>query len=448
MPRRNSLVRGTLRGLAAGLALGLLAGPAQGQNCKADPAWFQPGGPKEADFTKDFTTNCDFHQWAVQELLYLAQPGPDEPARFLGLASPHALFLYQGDQPGPYPGKAATQFQLKKGMAKLRPQGRSNAPSRIVFLPRTLKTPDSTFDANTQAGSNAVLTDQKGQWVYYSSAVNQDFYDFVVQGNYYTLLGLLNAQAATTFPDGTLETKTAWRIAVKDGTTYIPDAEKSYFTIDAQVCKDASCQSYVPATMALVGVHLVGKVKGHPEMVWATFEHKDNAPDCTATPSQAGSSFYTSGQNCGTKPLWKSCNQIPKDNTKPSEVCRAHPYGEPAAAESTGNTDNIKTLNQSFHQQLSTDSVWRNYDYAGSTWTTGKIGTDGLIVTAKSEVRGSTTLANTSLESFTQEQNCFSCHVTKATQMSECVGASPAKNLYLSHLFGLIPCPPPNSKKK
>ena len=44
MTRHNSFVRGILRaltaGLAAVLALGLLAGPAHGQNCKADPAWF------------------------------------------------------------------------------------------------------------------------------------------------------------------------------------------------------------------------------------------------------------------------------------------------------------------------------------------------------------------------------------------------------------------------
>ena len=30
--------------------------------------------------------------------------------------------------------------------------------------------------------------------------------------------------------------------------------------------------------MAMVGLHVVGSVKGHPEMVWATFEHIDNAP--------------------------------------------------------------------------------------------------------------------------------------------------------------------------
>ena len=35
------------------------------------------------------------------------------------------------------------------------------------------------------------------------------------------------------------------------------------------------------ADLALVGMHVVGSVKGHPEMVWATFEHVDNAPNAT-----------------------------------------------------------------------------------------------------------------------------------------------------------------------
>ena len=32
------------------------------------------------------------------------------------------------------------------------------------------------------------------------------------------------------------------------------------------------------ADLALVGMHVVGSVKDHPEMIWATFEHVDNGP--------------------------------------------------------------------------------------------------------------------------------------------------------------------------
>ena len=35
--------------------------------------------------------------------------------------------------------------------------------------------------------------------------------------------------------------------------------------------------------MALVGMHVVGSTAGHPEMIWATFEHKNNAPNSSYT---------------------------------------------------------------------------------------------------------------------------------------------------------------------
>jgi hypothetical protein len=31
--------------------------------------------------------------------------------------------------------------------------------------------------------------------------------------------------------------------------------------------------------LAMVGMHVVGSTKGHPEMIWATFEHIGNAPN-------------------------------------------------------------------------------------------------------------------------------------------------------------------------
>jgi len=446
MAQRHSLVHGILRGLAAGLAavlaVGLLAGPAYGQSCPADPAWFNPNAP-EPDPTTTRDTNCAIHQWAMQEFLFQVQT-VDGLTRFLGLASPHALFLYSGDKPAPYPGGATTLFKMGKDMARLHRTGKgnaANAASPLVFLPRTLKTPNTTFDANTQAGSNSVLVDQQGQWAYYTASINKVYYDYVVNKGIYTLSAFLSAPPQSTFPAGAIETKSSWRIAVKDGTTYIPNAAKSYYTIEAQVCKDESCKSFVPATMALVGLHVVGLIQGHPEMIWATFEHSLNTPDCKNTPSaDARYSFYKAGQNCGTSPFWDTCNKASTDKTTPSEICRAHPQGEPEGSQ--GNTANILSLNQSFHQLLPAGSIWTSYEYASAVWTTGKVGPNGLIVLDDSEIRGSKKAANTSLESFTQEQNCLHCHTYQPLQIGTCFGKrddpNAWKNLYSSHLFGLL----------
>ena len=46
------------------------------------------------------------------------------------------------------------------------------------------------------------------------------------------------------------------------------------------------------ADLALIGIHIVGNVQGHPEMLWATFEHKNTAP--------AGTFSYIKGNNAIT----------------------------------------------------------------------------------------------------------------------------------------------------
>ena len=38
---------------------------------------------------------------------------------------------------------------------------------------------------------------------------------------------------------------------------------------------------YETLELALVGMHIVGTVLGHPEMVWATFEHRTDSPNNT-----------------------------------------------------------------------------------------------------------------------------------------------------------------------
>lgn len=425
--------------------------------CLAARAWFDPNAP-EAKFEFDDSKNCAFHQWAVQEFLYLIQTDPADPekkARFLNMASPHALFLYKGDKPKPYPGGSDTQFKLGGGMASLRSgQGESNATPRIVFLPRTLKTENTTFDGHTQAGSDAVLIDQKGQVVYYTAQINKVYYDFIVRGDkgegYYKKETLEKAAASTAFPVGTVEVKSSWRIAEIGGQTYISREEQNnYYTVPGGICQDKDCKSQVTATMALVGFHVVGTVKGHPEMVWATFEHKLNVPDCKNTPADPSDkekySFYKNNTNCGKAPFWENCNQIPKPDSKtPNDICRIYPYGEiePLDRRQRDNTDNIKSINASYASFVRSP-VWGNYFYAGSVWAE-RMPDDPvrtLINLSNANIRGSKKIANTSLESFTQERNCLHCHTYRPGQdkrHQESCFTSGDKNLYISHLIGLL----------
>ncbi len=405
--------------------------------CPVSAAWFDDKAP-EAPF-KFADDNCAFHQWAVQEFLYLVQKEPNGLLRFLNMASPHALFLYQGAGPAPYPGSPHTQFKLGAGAARLRATAKANDAPRVVFLPRTLKTENTTFNADTQAGSNAVLVDQAGQVVYYTSQINKVYYDFIRSNGYYKKDAYSKIPPETAFPIGAVELKSSWRIAIKDGKEYMNAGTRAkYYTVEGEVCKDKDCKSLVPATMALVGFHVVGRVAQHPEMVWATFEHYNNAPDCNRTPFPPGEiSFYKSNFDCGKGPFWDKCNQIRKDDwTTPSEICRAHPDGEPG----TGDTiANIQSIRLSYFNLVPDKSVWKNYSYISSVWTVPQDPAKPALINLEDKnIRGSKKASNTTMESFTQEKNCLHCHTYQPTQITGNCFPSGNKNIYLSHLVGLI----------
>jgi hypothetical protein len=77
--------------------------------------------------------------------------------------------------------------------------------------------------------------------------------------------------------------------------------------------------------------------------------------------------------------------------------------------------------------------------YAGAVWTTGETDPDSrLIKLDNASIRGSKKVANTSLESFTQEKNCLHCHTYRPAQDKPSCFTSGNKNLYVSHLIGLL----------
>ena len=431
------------------LTLVLLAACSSGaaaQDCTAPSSWFPHSSTPEPNFNQAFTTNCDFHKWSFQEFLYLTQHAGGGLARFETMADPKGLFL------------ASTPAAYPPPLPPLPPHcktGKPIAQGTGLVLASKGATVDQDFHSIFQAGTTEILIDQASQVVYATAHVNKDYYDFVVHGTYYTLAGIKAASSTIDFPVGALETKSTWRVAETDGKTYIEDASK-FYTINAYIQrpkakqdstkKQAQLEScVVDATLALTGLHAVGRVKGHPEFIWSTFEHVDNAPDCSATPAKGGPwSFYKAGTACTPKSFPTNCNQgkstlpnTPPPYT-PTEVCRVSPWGNGTAQ----NENNIQSLNKSVKKQLASDSVWQNYQYIGAIWTNGKIPPKGT-------QNGSTKLANTSAETFSQELNCFGCHTSFPPNPSplnpafNCLKNTGQKNLYVSHLFGLI-CFRPN----
>jgi hypothetical protein len=249
----------------------------------------------------------------------------------------------------------------------------------------------------------------------------------------------------------------------------------------------------VTRTLALVGMHVVGTVAGHPEMVWATFESDFNSPDATysfinnnfqngtcptgqnclstvtfSTSSSTPSIFYTgtSGASAPPEPIVMTANSggnnttITSTSSKlvPTNVARLNPWGnrQPTSPSLTDpvviNNTQLLSLETTLNSALTTAGkngpILANYKQIGAVWTNGTIP-----ITANnyqpqdvSLAIGSVYLANTTMETFEQStaanptgtSNCFTCHSispNSPAQIPTTAGAT------ISHVFSQTSTP-------
>ncbi len=206
-------------------------------------------------------------------------------------------------------------------------------------------------------------------------------------------------------------------------------------------------------TMALVGMHVVSSVAGHPEMIWSTFEHICNSPQASyyyaAGPisskvvrprvhhydhNDSGSpqdTILNVAQDTSGTWLFASKNsygpynlqhmQLNGDNivavnlpfgdgtftVSPSDTLRTYPWGDNSSNANAELNAGVLAMNaDSFAYQVSSDpkDPRRNYFLIGATWTTN--GTPP----ANNNQQGTTQLANSTMETYVQGSNCLSCH--------------------------------------
>jgi hypothetical protein len=395
----------------------VMTGCAQGQaSCEAPKTWFPHEKTPEPDFHAP-QSDCEFHQWAWQTLLWLTQPTGKNRIRLLDMPLAEEMF-----QPG-------------KGPATLNAAARERMKAQpLILTPRVVKKNTPTgFGDIRQAGLRGILVDQKGWPVYYAVHVNPTFYQFVRTNRLFVKDTYIKAGPTFNFPVGSLVIKSSWRIVSPGEDTrgcYTTTAKLHPLVCrhGAQQCKgeDVRVDHSHTKTMkvALVGMHVVGVTEDHPEFVWATFEHQGNAPDLpeqldpdsTEPVSGGGWTFYaakTAAKNCNVMNAGTVTFDAKANRLSPStNVYRQFPFGGGTAADQA----NIKALNQSVHAQLPCDSVWRAYFLLGSVWFARANnldpGLEGPYIQRR--VEGSVHLSNTTMETFNQlgRKNCFACHDT------------------------------------
>jgi len=329
------------------------------------------------------------------------------------------------------------------------------------------------LEAEQAEADTGVLMAQKSSLVYYTLEVN-DVYGYFASG---LAAGAISAtrfpisaadetpiqsyaatKGVSSFPDPealTMELKTAWVEA-----TSLP-AGCTYITMKATIpTYDQTSTTVWPktgtktVTLAMIGMHVVGStgstnpantVHGHPEMIWATFEHKCNAPAASYTYNGASSNesgptetgpWLLSSTNTPATPInaRQQYNDVPtppeidalSGNTiGPTDVQREFPWG--MAGNNSGSNTEVIAADHAVQTNLAAGDVRANYIMTGSTWrifggiTAPQVGTN--------------VLANTTMETFAQGSNCFSCHQSGSAP-GQFLGTSDGQGL--SHIVGEI----------
>lgn len=203
------------------------------------------------------------------------------------------------------------------------------------------------------------------------------------------------------------------------------------------------------ATLALVGMHVVGSVLGHPEMIWSTFEHINNTPNSGyAFRNTTGGISSVAADDTNTDFLFST----PRTNTftptfniphitgfsnlsgangftiSNSDTRRNIPFGWGGQIPSGGNPNatnppdvlfieesnaQLVAINTDGKNRLVGNDVRKKYFQVGSTWSSNF---------QSNQQAGTIRLSNSTMETYTQATtgninsttgaglNCFSCH--------------------------------------
>jgi hypothetical protein len=207
--------------------------------------------------------------------------------------------------------------------------------------------------------------------------------------------------------------------------------------------------------LALMGMHVAGSALGHPELLWATFEHVNNTPNpqytFTTTTNTLGTQpadgpggwvFSSTGAAGGTNTKRQEVNgatikAVPGQKIGPSDLVRVNPWGTASSDPNfTANNTDIVSLNKNVIGLLGAGDVRKNYILTGTTWVLGGGPPSTGFIT------GTPAMANSTMETFSQPSNCFDCHSDlTASTPGNMLGTSPLADGFsggLSHVFAPI----------
>ena len=356
---------------------------------------------------------CEFYQFAEDWFLYLISPSGTE-------------------------GQANWEDQQRFPLLETTGTDSCDAdsPARALNV-RTAKASDDSKEyvipeRIDQAGGQHAIFDQEGNIVFYEIHFSRNLCDYK------------NIQSKLNFPGKTLEMKMAWRI-MNSG-----DNGSNYYQTNAII----SGKEY---QLGLIGWHIVVTADNHPEMVWITLDHTNNAVVCSDISASQKAYDFTSAACAKDQSQCNNLNQTLKattiklpDTIQPNDICQQFPYGtlegQPIDTRDGLNIALIEKLNKELQETIFVQSdlpaslpVWKNYQFTGALWLSD-ITQDSGSSTGNTNQRGSLELANTVMETSFQGThgtagsavNCFGCHNYNGTASKK---SNTSDQASLSHIF-------------
>lgn len=392
---------------------------AQNYNCSAEASWFsQPSLPTEVKQSNGpgDSSFCDFYQFSWQTFAYLmaTSSSNSKVQNFQDNTQYYELEVDDKGQPANSCDDKHDAHTLFIRSTKPQENGTTfTIPERIG-----------------QAGGGATIYDQNSNVVYYDVRFSKNMCD------------VKSIQQQPNFPGGTTEIKTAWKVLGAN------DDASQYVTMDANITPVTPDQKNTQTTkLGMVGFHLAVATPNHPEFVWATFEHKVNAPDCTLPETTKGWSFASEACTASLKDNTANCDfNNPTKQTDitgtATEICRMYPYGSSIGdLKFDENTQVISSLNANVQPHLTGDfKVLTHYFNVGALWVSDIAQgsyitpTDGQAVSQIGNQRGSLRLANTVAE--TEYQNVNTAAINLNPDQANLASASSPSAGFVSNCFG------------
>ena len=397
--------------------------------------------------TTEPTTDCGFHEWSWETFVWATALDKSGTPRFMTLPTVDDLVSIKPD------AEKEGVRPLRLANRALKPHGANGAPEVAGAIVEA--------DGNMMVAPNGypVLASVHMNPSYFKTAKK----NLIVDGGYQK-----NPDQDAYFAPGDAIFKATW-MRLDAGQkppvgAYTTQADVPILTIDKKTSLVVTTGKTTQATVALVGLHVVGMTDGHPEFLWGTFEQNLNNPQVpdntftTAGTDPKGYTFYaanTSYANVNTPNSAAPATLTFDEKTQrfspiTSAVLENKTGGETNSPDGPANIASLNTSSQRFLQgQPGNEALFANYSLIGTVWmkpNTYVTTNPSWKNLGSADAVGSVNLANSTAETFVQVANdsvlknvtnCFSCHDPGSYNFQSSPPKLASRRIAISHVLAV-----------